>query len=522
MDKVKVVLAFLKKYHFWALCLLIIVFGMVVWNLASADLTNQYTKRKSRLDSVLNSSRAIASETNHPNNKTNQSLAKLNAEQRQKVHKAWKALYEKQKKHNPWPKPPILSEDFLKHEKSNEEIEPEYREMYGYFIHKYIPTLFKIVDYRHLEESEGEKDADAVKRSPRTIRIMGDKASKNQRLVGIVEWDKSNRERISKSYNSWLRAPTTIQLRMAQEDIWVYEALLRIIRDTNKGATSHYNASIKRIAALEIGQDAAAEVSSGGADLMAAVQGGSGGSSHSAGMGGFGMGGPEGGFGMDGPEMGRFGRDGPAMGFGRDGPEMGRFSRDGPAMGGGMGGDMGGSSLSATDQAVLNKRYVDQNKKPLSAASPPPFAEFKMMPIRMSLGMDRRKIPKLLVECANSTMPVEVQRIRINPQGGLGLGSGGRGRLDGGGITTPGFGMGRRSDQTEEVNPQEVSVEIVGIIYIYNPPDPEKVGTGTAREDDQAMPGAPTAPAAPGTTTAPAAPPAAVPPRAAPAKPRGA
>ena len=45
-------------------------------------------------------------------------------------------------------------------------------------------------------------------------------------------------------------------MRLAQEDLWVYEALLRIIENTNKG-TTYENAAIKRIDALEIGKQAA-------------------------------------------------------------------------------------------------------------------------------------------------------------------------------------------------------------------------------------------------------------------------
>ena len=43
---------------------------------------------------------------------------------------------------------------------------------------------------------------------------------------------------------------------MAQEDLWVYEALLRIIENTNQGYTSYYNAPVKEIDALQIGADA--------------------------------------------------------------------------------------------------------------------------------------------------------------------------------------------------------------------------------------------------------------------------
>ena len=595
MDKVKVALAVLKKYHFWVLCLLIVIFGMLVWTTASADLSKQFTQRKSKLDSALKSAHAIAGETGHPNEKTNQLLISLNDKQRQEVLKTWTALYEKQKEQNPWPKPPILSNKFLEHVKSrgpNEDIKLQYREMYQSFIRNYIPTLFEIVDYRHQEEVEDEDEdggGTTVKKNPMAGMGMGGPGMggmagmaaatmKNFRMVGVVDWDESDRNRILQNF-WWQGAPTTVQLRMAQEDIWVYEALLRIIKATNEGATNHYNAAIKRIAALEIGQAAAGAVSSSGANLMGAVQGGGaagrpgmgggmgmGGPGMGMGMGGeMGMGGPGMGMGggMGGPGMGMGGgMGGPGMGMGGGmgggpgmgmGGEMGMGGGPGMGMGGAMGMDagMGGAALSAIDQAVLNGRYVDQNNMPLMATSPPPYAEFKMMPIRMSLLMDHRKIPKLLVECANSTMPVEVQRVRINPEEGLGpssssmgggrMGMGGPGMGMGGGMGATGMGggmgatgmgggmgmggemgmgggrgglamggemgmgmpgmggrMGMNTQQTEETNLQEVPVEIVGIIYIYNPPALAKVGTGTAGENAQAMPGAPGDPNAPG------------------------
>ena len=66
----------------------------------------------------------------------------------------------------------------------------------------------------------------------------------------------------------------------------------------------------------------------------------------------------------------------------------------------------------------FNYRYVDDKGQPLPASEPEyPYVkssgEFKMMPIRMSLVMDERSLPKLLVECGNSNMPIEVRRVRI-------------------------------------------------------------------------------------------------------------
>ena len=55
-------------------------------------------------------------------------------------------------------------------------------------------------------------------------------------MVGVLEWDESDRNRIMRQFQ-WEETPDTQTVRLAQEDLWVYEALLRIIEKTNKGAT---------------------------------------------------------------------------------------------------------------------------------------------------------------------------------------------------------------------------------------------------------------------------------------------
>lgn len=157
------------------------------------------------------------------------------------------------------------------------------------------------------------------------------------------------------------------------------------------------------------------------------------------------------------------------------------------------------------------------------------------MPVRMLVYMDQRRIPNLLVHCANSDMRVDVQRVIYNPgkgrafdiarfiqsaSGSMGpegmdssmmyggysgdmggdMGGGYSGDMGGGyGSEMPGgsggygmsgdygmsggggAGMGRSQDIT-----REVLVDVQGIIYIFNPPDPAKLGKGTAgTETDQ-------------------------------------
>ena len=60
----------------------------------------------------------------------------------------------------------------------------------------------------------------------------------------------------------------------------------------------------------------------------------------------------------------------------------------------------------------MEDRYVDDSGRPLKA-NESPYPEFKMMPVHMKLIMDQSKVPDLLVQCANSNMPVEVRALRL-------------------------------------------------------------------------------------------------------------
>ena len=70
------------------------------------------------------------------------------------------------------------------------------------------------------------------------------------------------------------------------------------------------------------------------------------------------------------------------------------------------------------EQAILDARYVDNKGMPLPFSAQYPYYtkycdEFKMLPVVMTLVMDQRRLPKLLTAFANSTMPIEVTRVRI-------------------------------------------------------------------------------------------------------------
>jgi hypothetical protein len=113
-------------------------------------------------------------------------------------------------------------------------------------------------------------------------------------------------------------------------------------------------------------------------------------------------------------------------------------------------------------------RYVDATGVPITGP-PPPGEPFKRMPVYLELIVDQREIPKLLVECANAPMPVEVRQLRINPDQGGGGGSPAGGQAGKGGAERTSF---------------DVPIQLSGIIYIYNPPpeEPKPEGEGAAAE----------------------------------------
>ena len=68
-------------------------------------------------------------------------------------------------------------------------------------------------------------------------------------------------------------------------------------------------------------------------------------------------------------------------------------------------GDTGGSPLAG--------RYVDDSGKPLADPAQQPYGEFRMMPIDLKVVIEQKEIPRLLAECANSAMRIDVRRVRV-------------------------------------------------------------------------------------------------------------
>lgn len=297
----------------------------------------------------------------------------------------------------------------------------------------------------------------------------------------VVIWSEANQKHILEVHFPFVsrsERPSTLNVLYAQEDLWVLEAIMCIIKKTNGSADANYNAPIKEISSIQIGPTA----------------------------------------------RGRMGKIIPvqkrqaATGTAAGGPTSPPPPTAAPH----------GQMTPATDAEKSDpafERYVDNDYNPLpvstlrtAATSTDPkiaiYSVAKRIPVRLRLFMDQRNLSDLLAQCGNFNLPIEVKQVRINCPEGLvsddtQLGGGGMAMMPPGGgevgrggggmghMPSPGGGAGasrqrRRPANSQpgigadeaKVDPNEIEVEVYGIVYIFNPVNEQQLGVELRRSPE--------------------------------------
>jgi hypothetical protein len=581
MEQLRNALEVLKKYHFWILCGLIVLITFGTWYWATADRATAFAARKTAIEGKINSIKSIGCKTDHPSEpyikailvRENGNLADVPEEVAKiaiiksaadslssKVSSAAQRLFDDQRSINRLPlvfpnnagDQRRFEADFWKvwnHRIEDIERPPEganhdqyeldktFRDAYRNRIKDIFPKLFDMVDRRMVADNTGALMTGERMPPGRGNMGGGQILDSTKQYKGTVDWPGA--DELMKRFEIWPSdLPSTLQVMLAQEDVWVYEALLRVIRNTNdfrtekdksyKAPPSHKLARIKEIQGLEIANDAAQSwTSSENSVINLGDSGGAAAATATAT-----------------PTDQRGGTMGPVpggmMGFGGG---SARYLQQGPTMAGTAPGAAAAAPVAAP--SALADRYVDNNGKPLSDPTQQPNQEFRMMPINMRVIMEQKDIPRLLVECANSSMRIDVRAVRIlaekqepfNPSGAAAETPAAtptpqpmppsRGRGEGMMGPMRGSEMGRRpsgnpggtesspssyeEDSADAVVPP-VPVEIQGIIYIYNPPAPPNPnGDAAAAAGVPAVPATPAGGPTPAAAPAPSVPPVAGP-----------
>jgi len=413
VDQLKVVLAVLKKHHFWILACIVVAIALTVWATATADVAGRFDARRGQIRGKFDALETIQSDPNHPNEKVIAACADANETTKGNVLRIWETLFQEQKQRNQLPA--TLSDEFKIYFEEMGPIPSKYREEYQIFIRDYVGKLF----YEELN---------CIR--PKNWKF-GQERPEKPTLIGVVKWEESNEYEITHRF-VWTSPPTTDEIRDAQEELWVYQTLVRIIKNINSGASLPDNAPIKRIEFMQIGEK--------------------------------------------------------VQGAGKN-PE-------------GIGVNI--EKIMADLEVNKAGRYVDQSGLPLVRAGAPPyyehpFAEFKMMPIRLRLLIEQDKIPSLLVQCANSSMPIEIRRLRLRPGLGSAIQTSASGETV---LRQPAQSAASTINENDPTAYRYVPIEVEGIICIYNPPNRDQLGTGAAAEGS---PDSLPAPVPPTNATPPAA-----------------
>jgi hypothetical protein len=299
-----------------------------------------------------------------------------------------------------------------------------------------------------------------------------------EKPLALVQWNPADQARLYASFD-WQKPPSTMQVLLAQEELWVYGVLADAIARVNKTSAGAYNAAIPLVEQLAVGYPAAEDnpgAAAGGRIVLPAATG---------------AGNPLGEFAAPpDPSMMDAGAAGPAVR-----PPHPRFSGGGPGAGMAMpmpdptlGGEAPADATASLDDVLRNWIYVDFTGKPLMAAdlaTSPDAQLVHLVPFVMRAIVDERKLDALLVDLASAPVPIDVRQVRINPgTGGSGMGmspSGRRGEFDG-------LGMPGGPTAAPGSRPNDVTVELRGTVAMATPPDRQALGLEAAADEGEAAP----------------------------------
>ena len=242
---------------------------------------------------------------------------------------------------------------------------------------------------------------------------------------GLVAWSPQQREAIVARHVASKGPPSTARVRLVQEDLWLYESLVDALRPLNEGARDSLSAPLKQIDVLDVVQGA----------VLAAQQR-------------------------------------PATIWTPTAAEPAASSEKPPK-------PLELPTGDSSDEVFLTGRYLDENCQPLAAGAKQPYAEFNQVFVYLKVVVDQRRMHELLARLANAALPVEIHEVvmETNPDTTV------RPVAEDGtpaANSSPPKPQGKDVLVVAETTPWDTTVQIGGIVYLYNPPNAKKLGRGAA------------------------------------------
>lgn len=433
------------KYHFWLLCLLAPLLLLPLLFMGTSALDATMKSWRSQVDNRISTLRGVKNKPDHPNDAWVKAVADQTKAIRGETLGEWRKFHDGQRGLRVWPQK--LGGDFLQ---AVAVLEPN-GTLEKKFLTRYqnnVPDIVRELPARMGAEQQmsGGTALPGAAPQPAVAKSAGRRS--------LVVWDAGDQQRVFQSFK-WDKAPSTVQVLLAQEELWVYGLFCDAIKKANAGAAGAFDAPITSVERLAVGFEAA-EDKPGGQGSNRIIQ-------------------PK-------PRPGAVMEDAAAIGdlaaIGDTGQPAGRPRH--PRFGGGS--DPGTATTEAgttptdasPDDAFRGWIYVDFSGKPLTAAELRTNPEARMvhlMPFELRLTMDERRLDALLVDLAAQDIPIDVRQVRI------GAGGGEAGQPAGGSAATS-------SGQASGPRPYDVRVELHGTVGLAAPPDDRALGGSEPQAGD--------------------------------------
>jgi hypothetical protein len=446
------------KYHFWLLMVIVPLVLLPLLFMARGELVTKIGAQRGTIDGHIKAMEEVRTKTQHPNESWTNDIDASTMRVKRETFAEWQRFWKSQQPLRVWPA--ALGSDFVE---KVEALKPDGK-LSRRLLELYQNNTRTLV--RDLPKRMGVEDAITEAADPGQPQ-SAPRADSGRSRPGpgevpveesphTVTWNADNQNRIAASFK-WDKVPSTAQVLLGQEELWVYGLLCDAVARINKSATGPHNAAIAVVDELSVGYPAAEDNpggQAGGRITRVAPQAGADGMAP--------PGAPDGVAGLGRPPHPRF--TGAARGGSPGGPAA-------PAAPEGEGG-----APSDPDAALRNWIYVDFSGKPLDAAALAAAADCQMvhlMPFVLRVVIDQRQIDSLLVDLATSQVPIDVRQLRINTGGPRSAG------VQPGadpGAPAPGA-VGRLYD---------VNLELRGTVGLAIPPDEKAVGLEPVQADEPA------------------------------------
>src|SRR5688572_2885661 len=103
MDQLKTFLAQVKKYHFWILCVIVVVVGLTSWYLATNTLDAQAKASADKIKAADGKVKQVSQIQQHPNADFEKGMSVIIKDHARSVGKGWEFRYKQQEKLLLWP-----------------------------------------------------------------------------------------------------------------------------------------------------------------------------------------------------------------------------------------------------------------------------------------------------------------------------------------------------------------------------------------------------------------------------------